>query len=264
MIDVQPQDIQPAVRMANYIHPEAGRGWNNRVIPDFELILVVAGRYGYDSPGHDPVLLPAGRVLCIPPGPHSFYRIDRAKRSTISCIHCELSRQGTYAAGDYRLTPRPQLVTDVTTDSQIENLFRRCAEAFTGYSRYRTALVETIAREIWLRLAEHWSDGDVRPVSRRMELMIDYLRRHLSTNVSRRDLAQAFSVTPEHVNALFKKELGMTPTQFVHRERCLSGYRLMRDEGLSVKEAARATGFSDAFHFSKVFKRIMGLPPSHV
>ncbi len=262
MIELRPPDIHPRVRVANYIHPPVGRSWNNRSIPDFELICVVSGRYGYESPQQPPVAVSAGRVLCIPPGPHSFYRIDRARRSTISCIHCELSQEGDYAAGDYRLVPRPQLVTDMSDDKSMAGLFRRCAEAFAGYGRYRNALVETMAREIWLRLAERWTGDDVRPLSRRMEQMLTFLRQHLMRPVSRRDLARAFSVTPEHVNAMFKKQLGMTPTRFVHRERCLLAYRLMRDEGLSVKEAARITGFADAFHFSKVFKRVMGIPPS--
>jgi AraC-like DNA-binding protein len=248
--------------MANYIHPGPGRSWNNRTIPDFELILVVAGRYGYDVPGRPPVVLRPGHVLCIVPGHHSFYRIDRARRSTISCIHCEPAPQGTYAAGDYRLAPRPRTVTDMSREPAVVDLFRRAAEAFAGYGRYRGALVETITREIWLRLAERWTGTETRTMSRRLEQMVAFLREHATRQVTRRDVAEAFSVTPEHVNAMFKKQLGLTPTQFVHRERCLLAYRMMRDHGLSVKEAARTTGFGDAFHFSRVFKRVMGISPS--
>lgn len=36
---------------------------------------------------------------------------------------------------------------------------------------------------------------------------------------------------------------------------------LLLDGGLMVKEAASELGFADAFHFSRTFKRIYGLPP---
>ena len=95
-----------------------------------------------------------------------------------------------------------------------------------------------------------------------MERMVAYLRAHLCEQVSRRDLAREFSVTPEYVNALFKRELNVSPTQFVHRERALLAYRYLRDDRLSVKEVAARVGFSDPFYFSKVFKRLVGVSPS--
>jgi transcriptional regulator GlxA family with amidase domain len=95
-----------------------------------------------------------------------------------------------------------------------------------------------------------------------MQEMVGWLRQHLTEPVSRRDLAARLYVTPEHINAMFKKELGISPTQFVHRERVLLANRLMLTEGLSVKEAAARTGFCDQFYFSKVFKKVMGVPPS--
>jgi AraC-like DNA-binding protein len=71
-----------------------------------------------------------------------------------------------------------------------------------------------------------------------------------------------FRITPEHVNALFRKELGVTPTQFLHRERIFRAYRYIRDQGVSVKEAAAQVGFDDPFYFSRVFKRIFKHAPS--
>jgi len=36
---------------------------------------------------------------------------------------------------------------------------------------------------------------------------------------------------------------------------------LLQVPGTTVKEVADALGFSDVFHFSRVFKKINGLPP---
>ena len=68
--------------------------------------------------------------------------------------------------------------------------------------------------------------------------MMRFLRARLDQNVGRRDIAEAFNLTPEHVNYLFKQELGLTPTRFLNRERVLKATRLLQEGGLSVKEAA--------------------------
>jgi len=262
---LKPDDIRPTVRVANYFDVPSGRVWGERVIPDLELILIVEGRFAYEAAREDAIPLAAGDVLCIPPStPHVFGRTDRAGRAVISCIHGELADDGTWAAGDYRLDPSPQVVTHLEADREAHGLFRRCAAVFEGYSRCRAPLLRAVACEIWLRLAERWTSGEDHRLSLRMERMVAYLRAHLCEPVSRRDLAREFSVTPEHVNALFKKELGVSPTQFVHRERAQLAYRYLRDDRLSVKEVAARVGFSDPFYFSKVFKRVMLVPPSDV
>jgi len=265
MKTISPMEIQPVVRIVNYFRVVPGAVWGWRTIPDLELILVVAGRFAYQTHGNATVMIGPGQVLCIPPAQsHVFKQADRSERAVISCIHTELLRRGNWAAGDYRLEPAIPLVTETHHDPVIHDLFKRCDEVFGGYGRYRMALVETIVREIWLRLAEHWRSSDDPQVSRRMGQMVGFLRDHLYEPISRRDLAEHFSMTPEHINALFKKELGITPTQLIHRERVYRAYQLIRNDGLSVKQAAEKVGFCDQFYFSKVFKRILGLSPSEV
>jgi len=260
---LQPEEIQPVVVVANYIVVKPGARWGWRRIRDFELVLIVHGRFVYETRGRAALGLQAGDVLCIPPGQeHVLARVQSPGSAVISCIHHELSAHGAWRNGDYGLDPFPAVVTHTYGDPAIHELFRRCSETFRAYSPYRAELLQTIAREIWLRLLEYRTGGPARRADSRIERMTAFLRERLDQPVTRRDLARAFSITPEHVNAVFKRELGVTPTQFVHRERVLRAWRLLREEGLSVKEAAARVGFGDAFYFSKVFKRILGVPPS--
>ncbi len=261
---INPPEIQPTVRIVNYFPVPSGSVWGPRVIADLELILVVNGRFYYETAaGQTPVR--SGEVLCIPPDQrHTFRQAKPFSGAIISCIHGEMIPDGSWAVGDYRLNPPPQLVTKVEPDKTLFDLFKRCNEVFGSYSRYRQLLLQAMVRAIWLRLAEHWQGRGDRAVSVRMEQMVRYLRDHLREPVSRRNLAGEFSMTPEHINALFKKELGITPTQMVHRERVYRAYQYIQQEGLSVKEAAERVGFCDQFYFSKVFKRIMGVSPSTI
>jgi two-component system response regulator YesN len=56
----------------------------------------------------------------------------------------------------------------------------------------------------------------------------------------------------------------MTPSAVINRERVMLAYRLIHEQGKSVKEAAYAVGYQDPFYFSRVFKRTLGIPPSQV
>lgn len=257
------RELRPVVQMANYREVECGRVWGERTIEDLELILVVAGRFSYEAAGGNPLVLFPGDVLLIFPGEwHTFRRLDEPSYAAFSCIHGELLPEARWAAGDYRLRPAPRRVTRTGADAAVHDLFMRCSEAYEGYDKYRSELLETMVREIWIRLAQYWAGGGAGQIPERIRPMVSYLRSHLDKPVGRCDLARMFRITPEHVNALFRKELGLTPTQFLHRERMLRAYRYIRDQGAGVKEAAARVGFDDPFYFSRVFKRVFKRAPS--
>ncbi len=60
---------------------------------------------------------------------------------------------------------------------------------------------------------------------------------------------------------LFRKELSVSPNQYIVEYRLKQACRLLR-MGLSVKAVAASCGFSDQFYFSKTFKQHMGTVPS--
>jgi AraC-like DNA-binding protein/quercetin dioxygenase-like cupin family protein len=257
------QDLKPAVRKVNYRDLKQGEFWRERTLPDVELMLVVSGRLEFKERGDPPIILGQGDVLFIPPNVwHSVRRIEKPSQAAFSCIMGELIPGGRWEADDYRFEPEPQRVTHTGSASAIHDCFMRCCEIYEGHDKYRAELLENLVREIFIRLSEYWSNSDAVQIPEPVRPMVSYLRAHLSEKIGRQDLARVFHVTPEHVNALFRRELGETPTQFLHRERVLRGYRYIRDNGLSVKEAAALVGFDDPFYFSRIFRRIFKHPPS--
>ncbi len=259
---IAPGEIRPVVRVANYIETAPDAVWGPRAIPDIELILAISGDYELVTDESTVPVGPGQVLFVVPDERHTFRARPGGGRGRISCIHCELLPGARWSAGDYRLRPEPSLVTDAGGDPAVEQRFRRCAEVFSGYGHYRAEMLETVAREVWLGLAEVWAGRHPPALSARTRRMVEWLRARLAEPVSRRDLAREFFLTPERINALFRKELGISPTQFLHRERALFAHRMMQSEGLSAKEAAARAGFCDQFYFSKVFRKVMGVPPS--
>ena len=155
-------------------------------------------------------------------------------------------------------------VSRPTDPAAVTQQFLRCAAVYDGYSRLRQARCDAIATEILLSLAESWNATATPATSARIAAMVAFIRDHAVAGCSRHQLARAFAVTPEHVNALFKRELGLTPTAVLNRERCRIAYRLLHDEGMSVGAAATQAGFNDPYYFSRVFSGLYQRPPSQM
>jgi len=262
-----PGAYRPVVHIANYRAVDPGSSWGPRRIPDAELILIVRGAFLYrDAAGAR--ALGAGDILCIPPGvEHVFSHVPgpAVDEPFFSCIHFEMA-PGSWRRGDYAPDSPPPRVTSVgEAVTEWAALFRRCHEAFAGYSPHREALASAALWEILLRLDEHRLGVHPRQQTPRLRRMLAFLDEHAARGrVTRRELARAFRLTPEYVDALFRRELKTTPTDYVRRVQMLRGCAWLMDEGLSVKEAAARLGFCDAFYFSKVFKRVMGHAPGHI
>lgn len=224
--------------------------WGPRTIPDTELIFVHAGLFSVETDGQT---LQAGKngLLSIPPRTkHIFKNLEAS--GIVSCIHCDLPEGASSI----------QFVQ--CSDPEIPEAFRRCATAFIHPAPHRDELLSTILRELLLRLRATGSLRDSNPPSERVQAMVAYIREHLNEPVSRSVLAERFHVSPQHINHLFKTELGTSPTALLHLERSKQAFLLIQNERLGVAEAAERTGFCDAYHLSKVFKKVYGFPPGRI
>lgn len=74
-------------------------------------------------------------------------------------------------------------------------------------------------------------------------------------------LASECEVDPAYVCRLFRRFDEQTPYQRLLRRKIQHAATRLVEGGASVKEVADDLGFSDPFHFSRVFRRVMGVPP---
>ena len=89
----------------------------------------------------------------------------------------------------------------------------------------------------------------------------DYVRANLANDLSVLELAKIARLSPFHFSRLFKNSVGMTPCQYVIRERIREGSRMLRTGQDSIAEIALAVGFSSQSHFSDVFRKVTGSTP---
>lgn len=257
--------IEPLVRVVNYFTVSKHANWGVRTLDDYELILIVSGKFCFQSAVEN-IELGAGDVLIIQPNEeHQFFKsLDAGGNAVISCIHLSFGQESDKVVSQYGFEVEPHRVASCYGDDEIHRLFIKANDIFTGSSRFSKILLSTVLRELWLRLAEYWERGGRPPVSQRTRQMVSFIEKNMLKNITRHDLAKAFRLTPERVNAVFKDELGITPSLYINRLRIYHAYNLLSSRVISVKEVALQSGFNDEFYFSRVFKKIMGHPPSQI
>jgi AraC family transcriptional regulator len=91
---------------------------------------------------------------------------------------------------------------------------------------------------------------------------IDYIHETLDKNPSLADISAVVAMSPYHFCRSFKKSTGLTPHQYVMRERVRRAQLFLAEHRLSRVEIATALGFSDQSHFTRTFRSMVGVTPS--
>jgi len=87
-----------------------------------------------------------------------------------------------------------------------------------------------------------------------------YLDEHWIRNVPLDELAGVAGVSKFHLARRFTEAVGVPPHTYQNRVRVNRAMEMLRD-GVSVQDAAVRTGFSDASHLCRHFKRFTGTTP---
>lgn len=98
--------------------------------------------------------------------------------------------------------------------------------------------------------------------SQQIKQTVEYVHDNLDAALDLSDLAHQANLSTFHFSRLFKKSLGLTPHQYVLRNRVERAKKLLRSsEPTALADIGLQVGFYDQAHFSKAFKRIVGSTP---
>lgn len=92
--------------------------------------------------------------------------------------------------------------------------------------------------------------------------VLSHIHRHLTGSYDAKDLARMGGLSLSHLHALFKKQLGVSPMEYVKAQRLAHAKARLGASEEKISVIAENAGFKSAFHFSRVFKERFGLTPS--
>ncbi len=97
------------------------------------------------------------------------------------------------------------------------------------------------------------------------KLIIDisnYIQHHLSDSITTEDIANHLFISRSRLSTKFKAETGINLNVFIMQEKIEEAKRLLRYSDKTLLAISSYLGFSSQSHFTRVFKKYTGLPPT--
>ena len=239
------------------------------------LLCLNAGRPLFFERGEDMgrtcrIQMPTGFATVVPAGQPVVWR----HHETILHLHLHLSpalldrtveqlglgRSGTLAGVD----PAPFHDPHV---EQIAQLLR--LEMETGAPQ-GGLYAETLASALSVRLLQREHDRTRLPalpppsaakVRTELQRAMTFIQDNLASDLSLDAVAREAGLSCYHFARLFTEAFGVSPHQYVIQARIERAKSLISQSRLPLGEAAQRTGFSDQSHFTRHFKRLVGVTP---
>lgn len=94
-----------------------------------------------------------------------------------------------------------------------------------------------------------------------IQAAIDYMKNNLDKNLTLEELAQSVNISPSHLSALFRQTTKYSPISLFTSLKIQKAGQLLQESENNIKTISHMLGYDDQYHFSRVFKKIMGVSP---
>ena len=99
-------------------------------------------------------------------------------------------------------------------------------------------------------------------VQSQIDKIVDYIQKNIQKNIGRKEIADAVYLNPEYLSRLFKKEKGISLSEFMLQEKMKIAESLLKNTNFSVGIIASKVGYTNFSHFAQAFKKTYGVSPS--
>lgn len=197
-----------------------------------------------------------GMLVYHPPGDrHS----NRWERNGGRCLHFEIPTERLEVVG--RHVPPLQEVRHFTGGMSVW-LASRLHDEFRRPDAASPLAIEGLLLELIAVLSREEQSTSGRRVPNWLRSAKDRLLEECTVDVAIGDLAAEAGVHPTHFARAFRKAYGYTVGEFVRKARVERACSRLAGGATSLTRVAHEMGFCDQSHFTKAFKRVLGMTPS--
>jgi AraC-like DNA-binding protein len=184
-------------------------------------------------------------------------------RQTVDLLNERYPRAETHtpwalAGPEYaHLTNTPELTGTLERLVAVSRTTDAAKDVLAGFTLQEllVRLMQTQARElIFHDYARHLT-------THRFAVVVQYIKEHLTDSLSVEKLSALACMSKATFFRVFKREFGLTPVEYIVRERLAEAKRLLRQPLMTVADVCMRAGFNNLSYFQALFKKHEGMTP---
>lgn len=229
----------------------------------------------FDKPGFD--YLP-GETVIVPPNITMKIDFPEATASqpsqctALAINHHEISNTLDFLNQNYQREDKQLWQLNYNqfhffNNDELAQLINKLIRISTGDALTKDVLANLTLKELLIRIMQmqnlhHAHTNPQAQTNNRFAFVLDYIKQHLTGKLSIDALCRMAFMSKASFFRAFKHELGISPVDYIIRERIQFAKQLMNNPYNSISEACFKAGFNNLNYFSRTFKKIEGVTPS--
>ncbi len=141
-------------------------------------------------------------------------------------------------------------------------LYKKAYSEFVRMDDVAALVIEGLVLEMLAEVSRRQTEPAVNGSPRWLKQARELIHEHFSESLTLNDIADAVGVHPVHLSRTFRKHYLCTVGDYIRQLRIEYASHQILTSKAALLEIAADAGFSDQSHFSRIFKRYMGLTPT--
>jgi len=151
---------------------------------------------------------------------------------------------------------------NVELATTINKLIKECmSTSITKDALADLTLQELLIRIIQTQTARTMDDGLFADQKNPITHVVEFIRLNLRENISMKNLSEKAGMSTTSFYRFFRRELGMSPIEFVLNEKIKCAKKLLKNPTIQINEVCYLSGFEDSNYFIRLFKKYEGITP---